>query len=368
MCPKARLVIALLAVLLVTATEASSQTKACECAAASLMGDTVTTQFGGGPAANRTVNAGVELPNAGPVLGAAGSSPRWNIDFGNDTIRVDFLQQPATYGAGAAFVFTGLDPQLAGCPPPFISGINVTTNKPTSPFNVVANATYGPHSVTVQIAPTGGNLDWMPGEFILVRLKFACETPPPSNQTDPCCPPWNKELLKSMLFYQGQGSISAPYTLKFQPTAAFKGQMQAYINYLNSINPAMNAITIDWRLHDQGTNATPNPPYGPQVGPTVYTTWNTTTAGNPVFTHPNFFNLPTPFPMQVGRWYMVHTGIYLEKGQKFFPDKCANNEIYVRVQALNAKGKGGASVLEFSDGGQVLQSVPLDERREQPQR
>jgi hypothetical protein len=101
--------------------------------------------LGPGPI-NKTVGSGIELPGAGPILGAAGPSPRWNIDYGSDTIRIDFLQQPATYGAGAYFTFSSLDPQLAGCPPAFINGITVTTNKPTVPFNVVTAATFGPHS------------------------------------------------------------------------------------------------------------------------------------------------------------------------------------------------------------------------------
>jgi hypothetical protein len=156
-----------------------------------------------------------------------------------------------------------------------------------------------------------------------------------------------------MMFYQGSGSISAPYTLKFQPTTAFNNQMLAYINYLHS-NPAITAITIDWRLHDQGNGTIPNPPYGPQIGPTVYTTWNWN-ATNPVFSNPGFF---AGFPMQVGTWYMIHTGIYLENGQKFFPDKCGNNEIFVRVQVMNAK-TGGEPVLEFSDGKNVIKTLPI---------
>jgi subtilisin family serine protease len=98
------------------------------------------------------------------------------MDFGSNTIRIDFLQQPATYGMGSYFTFSSLDPQLPGCPPASISGISVTTNKPAAQFNVVAAATFGPHTVTVQIAPGNKNLDWQPGEFVLVKLSFACET------------------------------------------------------------------------------------------------------------------------------------------------------------------------------------------------
>jgi hypothetical protein len=175
---KMNLILALLAMLLVVTTNATSQTNGCNCANSSLVGDTVGTRWGGGPVANTTVNAGIELPNAGPILGAPGPAPRWSINYGSDTIRVDFLAQPATYGAGVSFVFSGLDPQTAGCPPAFISGITVTTNKPTTPFNVVSAATFGPHTVTIQIAPGNGSLDWQPGEFIVVKLDFACDTPP----------------------------------------------------------------------------------------------------------------------------------------------------------------------------------------------
>jgi hypothetical protein len=361
---KVNLIVAVLATLLVMAPNASSQTNVCNCANASLVGDTVGTRFGGGPVANRTVNAGVELPNAGPVLGAAGPSPRWNINYGSDTIRVDFLQQPATYGAGASFVFSSLDPQLAGCPPAFISGITVTTNKPTVPFNVVAAATFGPHTVTIPIAPSGGNLDWQPGEFILIKLNFACATP--ATQVDACCPPWNRDLMKDMLFYQGSGSISAPYTLKFVPSSQFNAQMSAYLTYLHSINPAITGITIDWRLHNQGTGSTASPPYGPQVGSTAYATWTISGGANPTLIPNPFFTLPT-YPMLVGTWYTVHTGIYLENGQRFFLDTCANNDINVRIQVMNAKGVAANSgpVLEFSDGKKVIKSIPISESKQQ---
>lgn len=181
---KINLVVVLLAMLLVTATIASSQTQSsgCNCANASLVGDAVGTRFNLGPGPIiKVVEPGVELPGAGPSLGSPGPSPRWNIDLGSNTIRIDFMQQPATYGMGSYFTFSSLDPQLAGCPPAFVSGITVTTNKPSNQFNVVSAATFSPHTVTIQIAPSNRNLDWQPGEFVLVKLNFGCETP--STQT-----------------------------------------------------------------------------------------------------------------------------------------------------------------------------------------
>lgn len=338
----------------------ASETNGCNCANGSLVGDSVGTRFNLGPGPIvKVVGPPTELVGAGPILGAAGPSPRWNIDFGANTIRIDFLQQVATYGMGSYFTFSSLDPQLAGCPPPFISSITVTTNKPTVPFNVVTAATFGPHTVTVQIAPGGGNLDWLPGEFILVKLNFACETPNPEpNPIDPCCPPWNQTMLKNMVFYQGT-TISAPYTLHFQPTTAFKNQMQGYIDYLHFFG--FNAITIDWSLYDHGTGTIPITGLGTIVpGSAAQTTWNSPGSGNPFVSPVGFF---PGSPMQVGSWYRVHTVIHLGPGQVFFSEKCAINDIFVRVQVMNAK-TNGAPVLEFSDGKQVIKSIPIRENKE----
>ena len=179
-------------------------------------------------------------------------------------------------------------------------------------------------------------------------------TPP----VNPCCPPWNVDRLAEMLFYQGSGSISAPYTLKFQPTPAFKSQMQSYIDYLHSVNPAINAITIDWRLHDQGTGATPSTPLGPQVDVTAYATWSSPGNGNPAVSgDPSFFSIPQQYPMVIGTWYRVHTGIYLENGQVFFGDNCAVNEIWVRVQVLKAFGQ--QPVLEVWSWNNLIKRIPL---------
>ncbi|MCU1267741.1 MAG: hypothetical protein JWM21_4059 [Acidobacteria bacterium] len=225
---KLNLVVAVLAMLLGLAGTASSQTGGCNCANASLVGDTVGTRFNLGPGPiNRVVGSGIELPGAGPLLGGAGPSPRWNIDFGSNTIRIDFLQQPATYGMGSYFTFSNLDPQLPGCPPAFISGITVTTNKPANQFNVVAAATFGPHTVTIQIAPSGGNLNWTPPEFILVRLNYACG----STSTVPtlgCC-----NCLGGTNTLNLSTISSNNWTINNNPVA-FPGSINSYWN----LNPA----------------------------------------------------------------------------------------------------------------------------------
>src|SRR5437764_1373715 len=199
---------------------------------------------------------------------------------------------------------------------------NISCASTTSPVKIIgadANPAFQPGDNTVTIDLNEANVACT---FVNQAVRVV----------DPCCPPWNKDRLKDSMFYEGQGSISAPYTLHFVPDASLKAQMQAYINLLYLIN-GTPSITIDWRLHDQGQNTLPNPPYGPQIGPTAYTTWINGGSGNPsIAGQSNLFNLPTAFPMQVGTWYLIHTGMYPDKGPKFFPDTCANNEIYVRIQ------------------------------------
>jgi hypothetical protein len=162
-----------------------------------------------------------------------------------------------------------------------------------------------------------------------------------------------------MLFPAFSGSINDPYTLHFQPSAAFNSQMQAYINYVYSLNPLANKITIDWRLHDQGPGPCTNcaPPYGPQVGQTVWTQWTQGGSGNPTFTNPGFFNLPTTYPMIKGHCYMIHTGIYLEGGQHFFPESCNNTEVCVYWQVM--PGPKQRPVLEIRAGETVLRRIPF---------
>lgn len=151
---------------------------------ASLTGDTVNVQFVNGPVKQVVVGAGVELPNAGPTLGAAGSSPRWNIDLDSSTIRIDFIDQISTYGQGSFFLFSDLNPKLGGCPGT-VTGVNVVTNKPIAQFDVAGGTTFTANSVRVPIAPANANINWSPGEFIELRLTYRatpgcnpCVTPP----------------------------------------------------------------------------------------------------------------------------------------------------------------------------------------------
>jgi hypothetical protein len=142
--------------------------------------------------------------------------------------------------------------------------------------------------------------------------------------------------------------------------------MQTYIDYLHSRNSNITAITIAWRLHDQtGINTG----WGPQISPTAYTKWTAGGNGIPAIWPATGFFIPPAypaFPMQVGDSYAVTTGIYLEGGQHFFPDECANVTILVKIQVTSATTRGGP-VLEFSDGKKVIKNVPIGELKQHPE-
>lgn len=181
-----------------------------------------------------------------------------------------------------------------------------------------------------------------------VRFLTDCEP------VDPCCPPWTTSMLEQVMFYQGTGSIGSPYMLKYQPNAAFSAQMQAYINYLHSLNSAITQITINFRLHDGGGNG-PTPVMGAQLGPQHYVTW---TSPAPPPGPQNFFSAPTQL-LQVNQWYVVHTGIYLEGGQQFFPASCNDNDIGVRIQVVAIPLRETRPVLQIYSKGQLIER-PLD--------
>jgi len=152
-----------------------STSSSCLCTNASLEGVNVATRINSGgvwPTVYRVVGPGVELPSCGTTLGM--NSNRWDIDFGSNTIRIDFIESAATYGGGVFFNFSDLIPQGPGCPAGIISGISVTTNHSLTPFNVITAATFTSNSVKVQFAPNSGTINWNPGDYILVKLDYDC--------------------------------------------------------------------------------------------------------------------------------------------------------------------------------------------------
>jgi len=141
------------------------------------------------------------------------------------------------------------------------------------------------------------------------------------------------------------GGLNANYTVLFTPTQTLKNQMQSYLDYAHAMNPSINAIIINWRLGK--VNGTTCEGLGTMVGGEKFTTWNANNNGNI-----NGTNFWSGYPMEVGIWYKLHTGIFLNDGQKFFDDNCANNDICIRIQIQN-----GMKVLEVNSNGKVFKTT-----------
>ncbi len=146
-----------------------------------------------------------------------------------------------------------------------------------------------------------------------------CPTPYPVYDFDPCCPPMNKESLADMFTHVPTGSISSPYHMQFTPTTAFLTQMQAYVDYLNAINPSVNGLYFTWRIMDMGDGPAPLTNYAGngQIGGDVF---NHFTPGGSTINNSNFF----PPQLDINHWYKIHVGMYLNDGIKIFDKSCSN--------------------------------------------
>lgn len=208
---------------------------------------------------------------------------------------------------------------------------------------------------------------------------------------DPCCPPWNAEILGQSLLYRGAGAIGSNYTLEFDPAHTLNGHvsaipvLQAYMNYVDLANPLVTQMVIQVSLHDQGTNQWPasHPNavgqnyyatgFGPQIGPVagiVITPGATSVAkhvnyvpATNIFVGTSGTNSTPAFPMQPGRWYLVHTGMWLDGGT-FFDGSCSENDVFVRIDVLQ---RGSNPTLQFlTRAARTTTQKALDAAASQP--
>ncbi|MEZ4931618.1 MAG: hypothetical protein R2788_05750 [Saprospiraceae bacterium] len=147
-----------------------------------------------------------------------------------------------------------------------------------------------------------------------------CPSSIPPYNFDPCCPPMNKELLADLFTYVPTGSITSPYLMDFTPTTAFLTQMQAYVDYLNAINPSVNGLYFTWRIMDMGNGGTALTNYigNGQIGADVF---NHFTPGGTTINNSNFF----PPQLEINHWYKIHVGMYLNDGIEIFDKSCSND-------------------------------------------
>lgn len=216
-----------------------------------------------------------------------------------------------------------------------------------------------------------------------VSIDYRCEadpdfvppTPPTPIGVDPCCPPWNRTLLENSLQYVGSGSIGSPYTLRFAPSPALIASLQAYLNYIHTTNPALTKLNIEFQLYDQGPPALPPGHNGTAVGPVsgmvltanstnvvFHTNYNVNTPA--IYTGvstPGTITTPSSYPMQVGRKFMMHTGMWTDQGAFFDSKLCANVDAFIQILVKAPGQKAPGAVLEMRDSrGAITRTIPLD--------
>jgi hypothetical protein len=203
---------------------------------------------------------------------------------------------------------------------------------PWTPVSFTANLQAGQTYSFVVAMDNNANFD---NGF--VNFQTNCSAYPPEGPANisTCCPPWDDTKLEESLYYNGSGGISAPYTLDFNPGTTTNAQMQAYINYLNALDPGITTISATVRLYDKGQ--TPNAPgLGSQIGVDQFVTW---TANSNIPPSPGFFTLPI-YAMQVNHWYRVHMGLYLNDGNVAFSQECAVSSVMINVQVMGRSSTG----------------------------
>lgn len=176
----------------------------------------------------------------------------------------------------------------------------------------------------------------------------SCPKPYPSYTFDPCCPPINKNSLADLFNHVPTGSITDPYNIEFSPTLAFTNQMQAYIDYLNVINPSISNLYYTWRLFDMGTGISPLTSFSGagQIGNDVFN--NFEPGGTSMIGNTNFF----PNTLEINHWYKVHVGLYLNDKIEFFDGReCAQDTWFT----FNYKFENQRLIGEIKDAnGKVL--------------
>lgn len=279
------------------------------------------------------------------------------------------IGQAATLAATATVSFTlGALPAIGTGPNTFTA---VNTSLPGPPLSLIADMRATQRlSFAVQDDTSVES----------VTVDYSCENdpdyvPPSPMAVNPCCPPWNPTLLGSSLQYVGSGSIGAPYTLKFVPSAQLISALQAYLDYIHSTNPSLTKLNIQFQLYDQGPSGLPPGVNGAAVGPVagmtltanstgvlLHTNYNTNTPA--IFTGvstPGTSTTPSSYPMQVGRKYMVHTGMWTDQGDFFDKLMCSNVDVFVQLLVRpGMRQRAPTAVLELRDRqGAISNTIPL---------
>ncbi len=170
-----------------------------------------------------------------------------------------------------------------------------------------------------------------PGDGIGFTLGYA--TVP-----DACCPPFDKDIMLQQLVLSQLGGVTGPITYSFTNSAPYNTQLQAYLDYLHSLNSTITNLSVGWNVYDLGTALPPGtgplpfPGLGAVSGSPAYTQWGCTTGspgcngggGNLTFSTNPMTNgvYPIISNLQPNEWYGFSISITLNDEIQFWMDSC----------------------------------------------
>ena len=182
-----------------------------------------------------------------------------------------------------------------------------------------------------------GSLDSTLGDSLAVDINILATLKP---KTNPCCPPINKDVIMKQLtpMFQPNGGSNSNYRMNFSATQEFNNQMLHYVDYVNSMQPQINAIITNWRVFEKEPGGPGSPlPTSPGLGTVVEEFFTTFSTNQP---HTNHGNTSQSFKMKPNHWYRIQTGTYFNGDLKFFESKCAVSSYWVNYMVMqNKSGK-----------------------------
>jgi hypothetical protein len=160
-----------------------------------------------------------------------------------------------------------------------------------------------------------------------------------------CCPPFTKDQIMPLFAPEFQGAATGPFRLKYRlgspEVNTLNSQMQAYINYLNSMDSTITDIIININVRDKGPIGGPVVPGNGNNMSSMgaqFIAWTAGGNGTPSNGGGNFWN---NYGLQPNQEYRIQTGIYLNDGKKFFKDDCAVKEDDFHWQVSGMRSAGG---------------------------
>lgn len=217
-------------------------------------------------------------------------------------------------------------------------------------FDYYASANFTHPSASIPPKTLGGPLNGQTTE-----RNDDCELDCNKISFDPCCPPMNADLMKTLFKIEPGATLNAPYKIKFLTSPLFTNSSQAYCDYIKTLYPSVNRLTYEWRLYTAGNVNTPVVTWvGTDLLPQGRV-WNWfVPQGNGILqSTTNFFDPE----LVVNKWYRVHVGMFTEPASDAFKGaECSGKSyFFVRIQVINGMRKA-----TISDGKNIIAEMDIN--------